>query len=394
MKICHVVPFFSIKYNGGTSSFVSKLCKAQIESGLAPTVMTSSHEFDSELAQSLDGVKFEVFKSFFSKLGVSLMPGLVFQAKKEVSRFDVVHFHAFRTVQNLVLYKACKAAGVPFVMDVHGSAVYMGRKIFLKRLYDRLWGRKMLSDAGFLVGETEVGRGEYYAVNNRLEDKKIKTISLPIDPMDFSLLPEKGQFRERFKITKKQGLIIFLGRIDAIKGIDFLIRGFHEHHKSNPNDLLYIIGPDSGYLSKCKLLAQELDIQTHVFFPGYLDDHWKKRALVDADILAQVSRKEQGGRVPYEAILCETPVIVTRATGSGEDVRKIDGGFFIDIDDVVGLGSQMSSILKNMGAAKAKTLNAKNSLVEAIDFQKNTEEYLILYQALSKNGPGENKGGI
>ena len=67
-------------------------------------------------------------------------------------------------------------------------------------------------------------------------------------------------------------------------------------------------------------------------------------ALVDAEIVVQLSRFEQGAWAPLEGVLCKTPIIVTADTGTGEDVKRLNAGYLVDFDNNEILGSKQSLI--------------------------------------------------
>ena len=128
------------------------------------------------------------------------MPGLLGQLKVDKSSIDIVHLHVFRTFQNVIFYKFCKKNNIPFVIDAHGAVPYYSKKNFLKKLFDKIWGRRMLHDADFLIAETEVGVREYLDIDPTLNPDKIIIISPPFDTDEFKNLPQKGDFRSKYRI--------------------------------------------------------------------------------------------------------------------------------------------------------------------------------------------------
>ena len=384
MKICHAYIFFSIKFAGGTSDLMYKIVKAQAKIGHSPAIITGNYKFDSELAESLDGTVFHIEKSWLDKAGFSIMPGLISWCKQNLNDFDVIHMHAYRTFQNIILYKYCKKFNIPYVMDAHGSVPYYKRKNFIKKLFDRIWGKKILRDAGLLIAETKVGVDEYLELDSTLTKENIIILSPPLDTDEYSKLPKRGQFKELYNIPKDEKVISFLGRVHHIKGNDFLIKGFSEFVKTNSNIKLVIIGPDDGHVDECKSLVQELNVSDKVIFTGFLGGEHKNSALVDSDIVVQLSRQEQGAWAPLEAVLCKTPIIVTSHTGTGEDIKRLNAGYLINFDDVKGLANLFEYIFDNYEEAKVKTINAKRHIEENLSMNKRISEYTELYEICIK----------
>lgn len=385
MKILHSFILFSVEIGGGTSDFIYKICKAQAKAGLKPTVLSGSYAFDQELANSLDGVDFHVEKTWLHKQGFSLMPGLALWCRNNLQQYDVVHMHVYRTFQNIVLYYYCRKYNIPYVMDAHGSTPYFTSKNFIKKLFDKSIGKSILKNASVLLAETEVGVDEYINLDNTINRDKIVVLSPPFDTDEYLKLPKKGDFRKKYNISLDEKVISFLGRVHYIKGNDFLIKGFAEFAKCNQNSKLVIIGPDDGHMVECKKIVDDLGIKDSVIFTGFLGGEYKNSALVDSDIVVQLSRQEQGAWAPLEAVLCETPIVVTRHTGTGEDIKRLNAGYLVDFDDVEGLSDIFANIFDNYDSAMDKTLQAKQYIERHLSFNCRVGEYTDIYNNSIEN---------
>ena len=385
MKILHSFILFSVEIGGGTSDFIYKICKAQAKAGLKPTVLSGSYAFDQELANSLDGVDFHVEKTWLHKQGFSLMPGLALWCRNNLQQYDVVHMHVYRTFQNIVLYYYCRKYNIPYVMDAHGSTPYFTSKNFIKKLFDKSIGKSILKNASVLLAETEVGVDEYINLDEAINKDKIVILSPPFDTDEYLKLPKKGDFRKKYNISLDEKVISFLGRVHYIKGNDFLIKGFSEFAKCNQNSKLVIIGPDDGHMVKCKEIVNNLGIKDRVIFTGFLGGEYKNSALVDSDIVVQLSRQEQGAWAPLEAVLCETPIVVTRHTGTGEDIKRLNAGSLVDFDDVNGLSNIFTNIFDNYDSAMDKTLQAKQYIEQHLSFNCRVGEYTDIYNNSIEN---------
>lgn len=379
MKILHSFILFSIEVGGGTSDLMYKICKAQAKAGLKPTVLSGSYAFDNELASTLEGVDFHVEKTWLHKQGFSLMPGLILWCRRNLKQYDVVHMHVYRTFQNIVLYYYCRKYNIPYVMDAHGSVPYFTRKNLVKKIFDILIGKSILKNASTLVAETEVGVDEYIDLDREINRDKVIVLSPPFDTDEYLKLPKKGDFRKKYNILKDEKVVSFLGRVHYIKGNDFLIKGFAEFIKHNQDSKLVIIGPDDGHMTECKKIVSDLNIEDRVVFTGFLGGEYKNSALVDSDIVVQLSRQEQGAWAPLEAVLCETPIVVTDHTGTGEDIKRMDAGYLVKFDDVTGLSNIFANIFDNYDSAMNKTLKAKQYIEQHLSFNYRVGEYTDIY---------------
>lgn len=380
MKILHAFIFFSIKHAGGTSDLMFKIAKAQKKAGLSPIILSGDYKFDYELADNLPGVEFIICKSFFDKLGFSLMPSMIWKLFLLRKDIDVVHMHVYRTFQNVILYIFCKIYSIPYVMDAHGAVPYHKNKNLLKKVFDLIIGKKILRDAKHLVAETIVGRDEYTSLMPSLIPEEIIVLSPPFDTDEFLSLPDKGIFRDKYNIDKDLKVVMFLGRIHYIKGNDFLIKGFAEALKIRSDLFLILVGPDDGHMEECKHLVTELGITENVLFTGFLGGEHKNSALVDADIVVQLSRFEQGAWAPLEGVLCKTPIIVTSDTGTGEDVKRINAGYLVDFDDNQMLAKTIIKIIDNYDDAQSLTNTARNYIIDNLSMNARVNEYTELYK--------------
>ena len=175
-------------------------------------------------------------------------------------------------------------------------------------------------------------------------------------------------------------MILFLSRINWIKGLDFLIESFYELTKYRSDIILVIVGKDEGYKSKLDALINNLGISDKILFTGFLSGDEKLSALVDADVLVQTSVYEHGTGTPFEAILCNTAVIVTKHTGSGENINKINGGYLVEYGNKNELRDLIQYILNNPAEAQAKTQKAKEYIKNNLSISTRIKEYENLYR--------------
>ena len=376
MKILHIFLFFSVKYGGGTVDLVYKLARAQMQRGHDVTIYTGNYKLNKEYLGSLKGVKVIPFRSWLNS-GFYIMPGMINEAKKNLKDFDIIHLHCYRSFQNIVIHHYAKKYGIPYVLDAHGSVPRFSRKKTLKKLFDIIYGYKIMRDASRVIAETETGANEYRKFG--IDDKKIVLLSPPFDTDEFSELPISGKFRSKFSIREKH-IVMFLGRINWIKGLDFLVESFHELIQHRKDVILVIVGPDDGYRATLEDLIRRLDLKKKVLFTGFFSGEDKLSALKDADIVVQTSRYEEGAWAPFEAVLCGIPIIVTANTGAGEDVKKIDAGYLVEFGNKKDLCDKIQYVLNNPDIAIEKAKKAKNFIENNMSMRKRIHEYEELYE--------------
>lgn len=394
MRILQIVGGFIPAKFGGTQAVCYSLSKELVKKGHEVTVYTTDADVGSRLAdvdgvKYVDGIKVRYFKNLNNlmayKYKVVLPLGMGSIVSKEISNYDVIHLHNFRNYQNIVMHRYALRHGIPYVLDTHGSLPRIhggkGFKWLLRCLFDIAFGNRILRDAGKAIAETEVGVDEYKAFN--IGQDKIALISPPFPTDEFADLPPRGLFRQKYGIGEKP-VIMFLGRIHWIKGLDFLTESFHELTKVNDDAVLVIVGPDDGCQAHLEELITKLRIADRVLFTGFLGGEEKLSALVDADMVIQTSVYEQGAGVPFEAVLCNTPIIVSSNSGAGEDVKKIDAGYLVEYGNKLELRNMIQCVLSNPAEVHARTQKAKEYIETNLSMTSGVEKYREVYTEITE----------
>jgi glycosyltransferase involved in cell wall biosynthesis len=310
------------------------------------------------------------------------MPGMVGEVKKRLKEFEIIHLHCFRSFQNIVIHHYTTKYGVPYILDAHGSLPRkpvgeQGFKWLLRWFFDIAFGYRILEDACKVVAETEVGVSESKAMG--VSDDGITLIKPPLAVEEFAQLPSPGLFRRKYGLESKE-IVLSLGRIHWIKGLDFLVKGFSEVAGARSDVVLAIVGNDDGYKRTLDKLIGELELSDRVFFTGFLSGVDKLSALVDADVMVQTSRYEQGAWAPFEAVLCGTPIIVNGDTGAGENVKQADAGYLVEYGNTNNLRDNIQYVLDNSVEARKKTQKAEEYIKSNLSLEREIEKYEKLYQ--------------
>ncbi|MBD2363139.1 glycosyltransferase family 4 protein [Anabaena minutissima FACHB-250] len=132
---------------------------------------------------------------------------------------------------------------------------------------------------------------------------------------------------------------VFVGRLDADKGVDILLRAASILKNENRNFQVLIIG-DGGTVNKLQQLTSSLELVNYVSFLGKLSNQEVIAQLEDALALVAPSRwQEPAGYVVLEAASTQTCSIVSKVGGLPELAGK--NGFLFENEDVKGLATCM-----------------------------------------------------
>ena len=202
---------------------------------------------------------------------------------------------------------------VPYIVQAHGSVMPFYQKTWLKKLFDKLWGNNILKDASKVIALTETELEQYKKMGVR--EDKIEIIPNGINLSNYQNLPEKGEFKKKYGIDEDEKIILYLGRINKIKGIDMLIEAFSDISNDLKKIKLVIVGPDDGFLKYLKEMSIDLELSDRVLFTGPLYKENKLEAYRDAYVYVLPSVYEAFPNTVIESCACRTPVIITESCG-------------------------------------------------------------------------------
>lgn len=166
--------------------------------------------------------------------------------------------------------------------------------------------------------------------NAGVEKGKIVCIPNGLDLSQFAKLPPRGQFRKRYGIESHEKVILFLARIDKIKGLALLLSAFCRLEKELEGIRLVIAGPDDGYLAQLKEDITRSGITDKVLLTGPLYKKAKLEAYVDADVYVLPSSYDTFPLTVIEACACGAPVIITNRCGIADAIRDV--AYVVDYD--------------------------------------------------------------
>jgi glycosyltransferase involved in cell wall biosynthesis len=367
MNILQITPYFypAMAY-GGPSRTVYELSKSLVRRGHEVTVFTTdsldknSRIEIKDFPSYFDGLEVYYFKNLSNSLAwnqqLFISSGMLKHLKNHVINSDIVHLNMYRTFQNVAAHYYCKKYGIPYVISARGSIPRIVRKVRLKQIYDVLWGKRILNDAQKVIGISKMEHPQYSAFG--VSSDNISTIYNGIDIENYDVLPPRGKFISAHNLHGKK-IILYLGRINARKGLDFLVKSFSNIAAYRNDFILIIAGPDDGYQQKLESLISSLGISDKVKFCGYMGYPEKIEAYVDAEIVVYPSFLEYFGLVPFEALLCNTPAVVTKESGCGEIIADMDIGYYVDYNDINGLSEVMTKIIENPTEAKNKAMSGR-----------------------------------
>lgn len=383
MKILQVTSFFKPSWEAGGIARTSYQLAKRLAEKHDVTVVTTDGFKERLILKKNQPVQFEDMRVFYfrnisQKLAgknVALPLSLLYKAGDLVKNYDVIHVHTFRTFLAAIICHFAKKFDVPYVLQSHGSTLYHSHKEKLKKLFDLFYGQKILQNASYVIALNEM-EAEHYGKMG-IEEDKIIIIPNGMDLSEYRLLPKRGQFKKKYGIKKNEKIILYLGRIHHIKGLDLLVDAFANLTEEMDDIRLVLAGPDDGFLAHLKSQIKDLQLEDKVVITGPLYDSDKLEVYVDAHVYVLPSRYDTFPNTVLEACACGTPPIITNRCGIAE--------FFVPLDLVVkfdkrDLVDKLRELLKDECAASDAGKKVRDLVEEKFDMQKIIDEYLELYE--------------
>jgi len=261
---------------------------------------------------SLDGVEAIYLRSLANYRATTINPSVLNFCTSRLRNYEVVHIYGLYDALGAVTAWFCRRSGIPYVLEPLGMFGPKIRSQHKKRVYGRLIGSGLFDGAEAIIATSETERSDL--VDGGIDREKIVLRRNGLDLDEFRELPSKGALRARLNIGETQPLVLFLGRLSFIKGLDLLVEAFAQ---INDDARLVIAGPDDGdgCLERVRALIADLKLEERMLLPGPLFGKEKLEALIDADLFVLPSRHESFGNAAAEAIACGTPVLVTSDCG-------------------------------------------------------------------------------
>lgn len=185
-------------------------------------------------------------------------------------------------------------------------------------------------------------------------------------------------------------VVLFVGRIQPLKGVDVAVEAFAGVHATHPEAMLVIVGGPSGpngdqELAKLRKRVLALGVGSRVRFLGPVPHGLLADLYRAADVLLAPSRAESFGLAAAEAQACGTPVVAARAGGLVYVIDDGVTGVLVEGWDPTEYADAVNRLVDDPGLA-AKMGDAAVKWAKRFSWDATVKRYLELYRGVLANG--------
>lgn len=308
---------------------------------------------------------------------------------KNRKKYDLLHSHGFQAPVNV----AAKVTGLPLVQKITNlnvdDPITVSRKRlgnFFMNLYQS--SRAVIATSKLLEDTCKIALGEGYSTF-RIPNGVDTNLFAPISALEKSLL------RRKLGIPEDRVVLLTVGMVSYVKGLDMLLKALYVLKKTARRDfLLLVVGPRESRLAfgrsdpRVKRFVTEIDeminvlgLQDVVRFEGNRQNvHEYMKA---ADVYVHPSRQEGQPNALLEAMSSSLPCVANLIPGITDEITQNGKfGFIVDCEDKVEFAAALKIFLHNPNVRKRIANNARRQIVQKYDMKIIAETYYRLYQKI------------
>lgn len=383
MKILHVIPSLSPK-RGGPSVAVRRMAEGVAQRGIEVHIATTDDDGPERNRQvpfsepvDENGVTVWYFprQSHFYTVSLPLTRWLM----ENTGNYDLVHIHALFSYPVGTAALAAQRANVPYIIRPLGTLNQWGiqnRRPFVKQWSLRFIEKPLLKRAARIHFTS---RQEQYEAQQAGVQAPSTIIPLGLDIAPFRQVSPATDYRGQQGIGDAP-LLLSIGRIDRIKGLDLLLDAFAQIYPRFPKSRLVIAGDgDGALLAELQGQAERLGIAGAIIWAGFLQGEAKLAALAAADLFIMPSHSENFGIAAVEALAAGVPTIVSNGVAIHHEITEAGAGLAVPVE-AAPLANAISELLEDKTRRDGMRTAARHLAASRFSQEGMADALIDLYQ--------------
>jgi glycogen(starch) synthase len=307
--------------------------------------------------------------------------------RKEEIKYDIVVAHDWLSAMGGMTVK--REIGLPFAFHVHstekgrtlgnGSVTVSNIELHAARVAD------LIVTVSYAMKDELIGLG--------FPKEKIQVSYNGVDPDKYNpstVTPDQiRKIRAKYDVKDDEEMILFIGRLVGVKGVDKLIMALPHILQKNPKAKLVIVGSGDlqEYLMNLVKVTKMSDFVKFRF--EFIPEEERILHYAACDVAVFPSFYEPFGIVVLEAMAMERPVVVGGAGISG--MREIvvccgdeQCGYHIDPNNPSDIAWGINSVLENADKKKWLGKNGRKRVQNEFTWDKVAAKTLGLYEQIER----------
>jgi glycosyltransferase involved in cell wall biosynthesis len=380
MRILKVMPFFDPATQfGGVVSQARSLCAELAQRGHEVAVLTTDNGVGQELARDT-WIERDGYRVYYARtrpvhrVVPYWTPTIAPALAEEIRATDVLTTNVGLTLMTRLAARQARRHGVPHVYNADGALC--PTRLRIKRLQKAAFVRAVetpiLRRVAAVQALTEKDRRDAIALGAPEERVHVIPNGVHLPPQR----PRERSFERRWGIPEGAPLVLFLGRLHAIKGLDVLVESFAQ---CGVNDAqLVLAGPDDdGSGARAEHQAAQLGCGDRVHRIGKVDGELRDQLLAGADLFALTSRTEGLPMAVLEALAAGLPCLLSEHCNVPE-VEEHGAGSVLPLDPAQ-ISSALARQLSDPALRSAQSTAARELATERFALSHVADELEALY---------------
>ena len=387
----HGCPFARLgaRDTGGMNVYVRQLAASLGRTGYSVDIFTRDHGCKHQHIISLN----ENTRVIHIKAGpndapkedlFSYLPDFVsglrrFQSQNGL-KYDLIHSHYW--LSGWVGMGLARAWGVPHVTTFHTLSEIKSRA----RVGEQEAGPRSDTERRIAAAVDRVvvsTAHEHGALRSFYQAPKDRVTVVPAG-VDLTLFQPGDQQLARDQLgLNGHHTLLYVGRMEPIKGLDVLLHTIAYLETPRPVQLL-VVGGNGDHdqrLDEAKALVDSLEIQDRVEFLGSLDQQQLPSYYQAADVCVVPSYYESFGLVALEAMACGTPVVASRVPGLQAIVSDNRSGYLVPWHCPDAFADRLEVLLANDALRTSMGKEARN-VAQELSWDRTSSAVAKVYAGL------------